>query len=113
MTQHPIPKPRFAGTPVELDGTLYIVPPISVGAARRELADNIRMMRESATDLVKAMENGIPIALSAIRRNYPDFSDQQGDDLLDSATLPEVLGAALRSTRGTRDVGEPQPTTTT
>jgi hypothetical protein len=99
-------KLRFRGTPVFFDGEEWIIPSLSVNQFR----DNIDLLsgvvaRTSAADAkeVLAMMNDlVPVIGLAIRRNYPEVTDERLFDALDISTFSQAI-RAVQSASGMKE----------
>lgn len=131
---------KHAGTPIEIAGTIYIVPMLSFKDAV-SLADNIDVVHErdymvakhldqirsgdlSGTSAavkeitarqIADMKNDLPIGLAAIQRNYPSidraFLEENADaDILTAMVIAAIVRNRPRS-RKLNPEGESQPTT--
>jgi hypothetical protein len=72
MTDTDAPAPRFAGQEVNLGGTMYVVPPLALGALK-QLLPKIKALtigEDLLPDLSQVVDL-LEICLAALRRNYP------------------------------------------
>lgn len=90
----------FYGTTVNIGGTDYVVPPISLGQLRNGA---LTMLKEhddlvAAGDTFGAIEIRGKIIFKALQRNYPEFDEAKLLDHLDMANVGpiwlSVLGAS-------------------
>jgi hypothetical protein len=84
----------FLGTPVYLNGRDYYIPSLSYKALRA----NYALLTEDTSDLegdkmFEYFEKRIPVIGLAIRRNYPEVTDEDLDNWLDLTTLPLAIQA--------------------
>lgn len=80
------------GIKVNLGGTDYIVPPLSLGALelyQDELETFTGAIDKASTTLT------INIGTAALRRNYPDLTREQVADMIDVANMMEVFEAVM------------------
>ena len=84
---------RVKGIPLELGGTTYIVPPLSLGALE-QLKDALEKftgdIRES-----EQVSTVIDAATAALKRNYPEFTREQVADLIDLENMQDVFLALM------------------
>jgi hypothetical protein len=100
---------KFRGVPVFFDGREWIVPSLSV----RQFRDNLDLLsgvveRTSAADpkqIVAMMNDLVPVIGLAIRRNYPEVTDDQLFDVLDISTFTQ----AIRAVQGASGMKAAQP----
>lgn len=81
---------RFAGIAMEIGGTEYIVPPISIGALE-VIQDRLLAMTGKITDgpvVVDAL-------FAALKRNYPAITREEVADLVDVGNFGEVMEAVM------------------
>lgn len=97
---------KYRGVAIYFDGQERIVPPLSV----RQFRDHLELLTEpvgevSPTNAVDRMTKFIPVIGMALRRNYPDLSDDYLLDALDLKTFVEAL-LAVQTASGMK-VGKP------
>jgi hypothetical protein len=100
---------KFRGVPVFFDGQDWIVPSLSV----RQFRENLDLLstvveRTSAGDpkqIVAMMNDLVPVIGLAIRRNYPEITDDHLFDVLDISTFTQ----AIRAVQGASGMKEAQP----
>ena len=85
---------KYRGVPVYFDGKEWIVPPLSV----RQFRDNLALLTKpvgevNAANAVERMNAFVPAIGLALRRNYPDVTDEYLLDALDLRTFIETLMA--------------------
>jgi len=90
--------PKYRGVPVFFDGREFIVPPLSV----RQFRDNLALLTEpigelTAENAVQRMNKFVPVIGMALRRNYPELSDEHLFDALDLSTFVEALVAVQKA----------------
>lgn len=90
----------FYGTTVNIGGTDYVVPPISLGQLRNGALTLLKEHDDlvAAGDTFAAIEIRGKIIFKALQRNYPDFDETKLLDHLDMANVGpiwlSVLGAS-------------------
>lgn len=119
---------KYRGIPVWIDGREYIIPSLSVSQFRNHieglnqyLADALNAKidaasasPEDAAKAIQAMTNGmnrlVPVIGLAMRRNYPDITDEWLFDNLDLYSWVECV-RAVQASSGMRPLrpGESQP----
>jgi hypothetical protein len=97
---------KYRGVSVEIAGQEWVVPPLSV----RQFRDNVKMLIEpvgevTAENIVDRMDKFVPVIGMAMRRNYPDITDDFLFDALDLSTFATVL-IAVQTASGMK-VGKP------
>ena len=104
-------QPKYRGVAVYFDSREWIVPPLSV----RQFRDNLALLTEpvgeiTPANMVERMNKFVPVIGMALRRNYPELSDEMLFDMLDLSTFVEVV-RAVQAASGMRAVrpGEAQP----
>lgn len=102
---------KFRGVAVFMAGQTFIIPALSV----RQFRDNYEKLTNPIGDvnentITATFESFVPVIGLAIRRNYPDITDEQLWDMLDLATFKEVV-AAIQNASGMREAvaGEAAP----
>jgi hypothetical protein len=92
--------PAFKGTPIFLNGKEYILPSVSL----LQLQQNFDLLTSPGTGSIVDLGNRfIPLIGSALRRNYPDVTDEQLWEWLDLNTFPEAI-KALQASSGLKAV---------
>lgn len=84
---------RIKGIPLELGGTTYIVPPLSLGAIQ-----NLQGGLASFNGDPKSPEQItliISTAHAALKRNYPDITVEQVGELVGLENMMEVMEAIM------------------
>jgi hypothetical protein len=104
-------QPKYRGIPVFLDGRELIVPALSV----RQFRDNIGLLVEpigevKPENVAERIGKFMPIIGMALRRNYPDLTDDTLLDMIDLDSFPEII-RAVQAASGMKAVrpGEAQP----
>jgi hypothetical protein len=100
---------KFRGIPVFFDGQEWIIPSLSV----RQFRDNLDLLSEvvertstgDRKQVVAMMNALIPVIGLALRRNYPDVTDDQLFDVLDISTFSQ----AIRAVQGASGMKEARP----
>jgi hypothetical protein len=113
MVQEPI-----EGTALNLGGTVFIVPPVSLGWLKvNKVKMKAIMSMETATpdQIMDVLPDLVDVLQAAIRRNYPDITVEQLSDVVDMRNFEECLKAAMGKTDVTLTVkgasGEAKPPT--
>lgn len=90
--------PRFEGEIVNLAGTDYTVPALSLRQVR-ELASKLEKLDAEATGMPAAeqMEAVVDVLHAALSRNYPDMTKEQVLDLIDLGNMTSLVKAAMRT----------------
>jgi hypothetical protein len=83
---------------VFFDGQEYVVPPLSV----RQFRDNLKLLTEPVGEVtpenaVERMNKFVPVIGMALRRNYPDLTDDHLLDALDLGTFIQALLAVQKA----------------
>lgn len=89
MTPSEVP---FDGTSLQLGRTTYVVPPLSLGAVKK-VAKRIEGFAKLSVE--EQMDLTAEIALLALRRNYPEITREQIEDLLDLRNMETVFKAVV------------------
>lgn len=102
----PAEQVKYRGIPVYFEGREWIVPPLSV----RQFRDSIELLTEpvgevTAANAVDRMTKFVPVIGMALRRNYPELTDEMLLDALDLRTFVETL-LAVQKASGMK-VGKP------
>jgi len=87
----------IAGTKITIGETEYTVPSLTLKQLRSGALEKIRENDQLITD-GKAWESFVPrvqVIGMALRRNYPDLTDDALEDLLDMRNINEVWLAVL------------------
>lgn len=84
----------FPGTKITIDGEDFVVPALSLGLLRNGIMAKLKEHDEvlAAGNVFEAMAMRGEIILAALRRNYPDFSE---DKLLSHLDLQNTVGIWL------------------
>jgi len=108
---------NFSGVPVFMNGRDYIIPSLSLRQVQEnyeKLANAASALEASVTDpsktVVDAFNDYLPIIGMAVRRNYPEVTDDNLGDWLDTSNFSEVL-IIVQSLSGFKasKTGEAQP----
>jgi hypothetical protein len=84
---------KVKGLPVDLNGSVYIIPPIALGALE-QLQDRITTFTGDVTDM-KQIATVIDAAHAALKRNYPEITRSEVADLIDVSNMAEVFEAIM------------------
>lgn len=82
---------------VEFDfggGRVYTIPPLPLGALQR-LQDKLGKLNASSALEPASVATVIDAAHSAMRRNYPELTQDEVADLVDVGNMHEVIGCVL------------------
>jgi hypothetical protein len=82
------------GIPIEMGGSEWIVPPLTVRQVRDLKPERDQVGQEGISD-EELMPVACRIVLAALQRNYPDVTADRLDDLIDMGNFREVLLAVL------------------
>ena len=97
------------GIKMELGGTVYVVPPLSLGAIET-MQDRIGKFTAGAS--LESVGTVIDALHSALSRNYPEMTREQVSDLVDLGDMQEVMEAIMDVgglKRKSLEPGEAQP----
>jgi hypothetical protein len=85
-------KPKYEGVPVYMDGKEWVIPALSVRQYRehQKLLQDGDVTQENLHDYIVAR---VPLIGAAMRRNYPELTDEQVMDMLDLRTVVRVIQA--------------------
>ncbi len=87
--------PSIPGTPIILGGSEYIVPPLTFPQAQ-ELERQLQLvLGPSFAGTPGAIKAYLEVIGTAIRRNYPDVTDEQLCPMIDFGNYIAVLRAAI------------------
>jgi len=98
--------PRFKGVAIELGGTTYIVPPLTLGSFE-DHADAIKGFDPTAPTPA-SVRLVVDLLTAALRRNYPEMTRDTVRDLVDLQTMVPVM-YALMGVSGAVEGGEGNP----
>jgi hypothetical protein len=103
-------KLKYRGVSITNGSETLIIPPLSLGQVE-ELADTVfakKIIAGEQKDAHEIMKERIPVALEAVRRNYPDYTEEQFRDFVTLKIFPEIWRAACGTSEGveTQEVGE-------
>ena len=96
------PTPRFRGTPVEIGGTRYIVPALSVGAMERWwdlITGEIMNQPEASSDPRFFLRKVAEFCYEALKRNYPELTLEQVKELVDFDNAAEIIDGICRASK--------------
>jgi hypothetical protein len=99
------PSVPHRGTPMELGGLTYIVPPLSLGAieANEEHIENVDSLpRGQQLRLI------VTLAHCALKRNYPELTRDQVADLVDLANANAVYSTVMSASVPKAEEGDPK-----
>jgi len=97
---------RFSGTPFFMNGKEYIVPSLSLKQVETNyslLANAANALEANLADTTKTVvdtfKTYVPIIAQAVKRNYPDVTEEDLWEWLDVANFSEIL-VAVQSRSG-------------
>lgn len=95
----------FEGTTITIQGQKYIVPPLSFSGMKKIEQDLLVLNDPKSTDFSKicVMVKAIKLAL---RRNYPDMTDEQIEDMIDVGNINNVFDAIMGASGLEKKPGE-------
>lgn len=78
-------KKLVPGVEIELDGEKYVLPPLTLGQLRGGVRDKMRLNDEliEQNKFWEALDIKAQIIAEALRRNYPDLSDEDVAGMID------------------------------
>lgn len=104
---------KHKGIATDLGGTLYIIPPIALGALE-QLQERIAQFNGDVTDFSQ-IATVIDAAFAALKRNYPEITRETVADAIDVGNMAEVFEAVmdvsgLKRKAQAEDLGKQQAT---
>ena len=84
---------KFEGVSITLGGRKLIVPALTIKQVRVTLADDLKALDDKDANV--SMMAGQRVILAAIRRNYPEMSEEFIEDSLDLNNYKAVLSAIM------------------
>jgi hypothetical protein len=93
MTQ---PKTMIEGTSVRLSGRDLMIPPLTLGQVKRltPLIEKIAVQGENLGG-PEALDACVEVIHAAIKRNYPDMTKDEVEDLVDLRNVHEAISAVM------------------
>lgn len=90
-------KPKFAGKPIVLGDTTLVVPPLALGAIKNGLHDKILTLTglDGVQAILDHLDDMLEVILSAIHRNYPDYTAEELAEVIDLGNVVDVLTTVL------------------
>jgi hypothetical protein len=88
----------FSGKEIEIDGEKFILPSVSLGMLRNGMLQKFKEHDErltSGASFYELMQLRGEIILAALRRNYPDFSEDKLYAFLDLANVAPIWTSVL------------------
>jgi len=98
-------KLKFLGVPVYMNGQNYVVPSLSFADFKAHFEFLTAKPDVEGTKLFEYIERFVPVAGLAIRRNYPDVTDEQLAGWVDLHTA-SILREAIQAASGLTLVSE-------
>lgn len=100
-------KLNFVGVPVYMNGQNYYIPSLSTRdfRAKYDVLTQAQSDAESSRSALDTFDTYIPIIGVAIRRNYPDVTDEQLEEWLDLHTF-RIAIKAVQDASGMTPVSE-------
>lgn len=92
------------GVEIELGDETFTVPPLTFRAVREHI-DAIAGMTTGLPLSAEQIDRSVALILAAMRRNYPDMTEDMLEERLDMANIKIVLPAILGAS-GLKRVGE-------
>ena len=100
-----MPKLRFLGVPVFMNGQNYYVPSLSYADFKANFAFLTNAQEVHGDEVFRYIETLAPIVGLAIRRNHPEVTDEQLLQWLDLTTVP-LVREAIQAASGLKPVAE-------
>jgi hypothetical protein len=103
--------PKYEGTEVEVGGTKYVVPPITLGLYFR-LEKEIRTVSNGMkpdTDQFAFLRAGSKIVTESIKRNYPDLDEDEFLESVQMDDVPRLVTAVMAASGFTGKEGDARP----
>lgn len=91
-------KQLIKGVELELGGEMKVVPPLSLGAVQR-LLPKLKAFQANGEMSDENMSLIADVVGSALRRNYPETTNEQVLDMLDMDNFQGILDAVLKSSK--------------
>jgi hypothetical protein len=84
---------KVKGIAIELDGTMRIVPPLSLGALE-QLRDGLKSFSGDVNDPAQ-IALIVNVAHAALKRNYPDLTREEVAEMIGLENMMEVFEAVM------------------
>lgn len=84
---------KVKGIPVEMGGTTFIVPPLSLGALD-QLQDRLEKFTGDIRD-GSQMATMLDAAHASLKRNYPDITREEVGEMVDLENMARVMEAIM------------------
>lgn len=91
-------KQMIKGVEKELGGEMRTIPPLSLGAVQR-LLPKLQQFQKSGEMNDENMALVADVVGSALRRNYPELTNEQVMEMLDMDNFQEILDAVLSTSK--------------
>lgn len=96
------PAVRFPGKPITIGGKTFVPAPLPLGALRRAAKDGtlatLNGLNPGEIPSSAALDGIHSLILASWKRNYPDMTADDVDDLVDLRNMPEVIAAMMAAT---------------
>ncbi|HZT90207.1 MAG TPA: hypothetical protein VFA12_19730, partial [Stellaceae bacterium] len=96
------------GVQIAMGGREWIVPPLTLGQMRRLLPQIMRLKDFGAGLGGEEIEVIVELVTAALKRNYPDMTAEEVEELVDLGNARHVVQAILTGS-GLRPAGEERP----
>jgi len=102
--------PLFAGTTASMGGKDWVVPPLTLGAMKRNSAalEIAKSVGAPFSMTIEQLDAVVKVVWIALRRNYPDLTLEMVEEMLDTGNTTSVLVSVLFGS-GLVQSGEAQP----
>lgn len=85
---------KFEGVAINLGGTEYTVPPLSLGQIKK-YKDLLSQIKVSNDPTVEDFDNLLTVIHAALSRNYPEITVEQLTEMIDLGNLGMVVQAVM------------------
>lgn len=83
---------KIAGVKIQLDGKMYVIPPLSLNSIQK-LGDRLGKFNGGAN--VESVELVIDSAYMALKRNYPDMDREWLGENIDLGNMMDVMQSCM------------------
>lgn len=93
-SDHP---PPIAGIPTPLEGKLYVLPPCSLATLRRHMPaiQKLGKLQANSELSMESLDTVISLAHEALKRNYPELTNDQVAEMIGLENLWEVFNGVM------------------